>query len=132
MIYDYKIAAEITVPNTIASVLKLREASHTTNSNLALQHALHSRFQTLSQWLRYFGDRSLLPFVLGAADGCFDFDRWVVRVGRQIVRAGPHVNRASLHRQIKALQQNLAADPWHCFEGPLIQIHVRVDARWLL
>ena len=72
-------------------------------------------------------DFTLMGFILSAAFWGFDFDG-LIAVFREVIGAGAHVELACFEGELKAIPMQLAANPWHAFGGPFVEVHVSVQA----
>ena len=69
-------------------------------------------------------------FIVAAAVGGFDRDGRVAE-GGEVVGAGAHVELAQGEGEVEGVHEDVAADPRHGFVGPLVEVHVGVEAAWL-
>src|SRR4051812_16909495 len=110
-------------PKAMATIFPMR-------SRLA-EEVVAERDQLAAKRPGSVGEGALRGGVLGFACWGFDAHRLVAE-GGEVVRGGLHVQRADVPGQLEAVEQERAGRERHQFAGPLVEVHVRVQAAALL
>ena len=76
-------------------------------------------------------DFTLHRFIFSAAFAGFYFYRFIA-VFREVIGACSHIELACFEGELKAIPMQLAANPWHAFGCPFVEVHVGVQAAALL
>ena len=78
----------------------------------------------------FFGEVLLEAHVFGAPGRGFDRNGLIAVVG-EVVGRGSHIEFAQFEGEKEGGAEKVGAEPWHGLEGPLVEIHIGVDAAGL-